>query len=127
MMEDAGADNLVETHPQFADVLDRQVIHLEIVELVFALERLRGAHARGAEVDADHTRRRPSQRVLGGLRGAAAGNQDGKIILVGFGGPEQMVIGAESLRVLPVTLIGVEAVDGRRVGIPLVEVLNGPG
>jgi hypothetical protein len=127
MMEDAGADNLVETHPQFAGVLDRQVVHLEVVQLVFALQRLGAAHARGAEIDADHTRRRPSQRMLCGLGGAAAGNQDGEIILVGLGGPEQMVIGAQSLRVLPVTLISVEAVDRRRIGKPLVELLNDPG
>jgi hypothetical protein len=38
-----------------------------------------------------------------------------------------VVVGAASLRVLPVPLIEVEAVDRQRVGKPLVEVLNGGG
>src|SRR5262245_52645657 len=127
MMEDTGADDLIETHPQVFDALDGQVVNFEIVEFVLALERLRAAHARGAEVDAGDTRTTPPQGMLRCLRGAAAGNQDGEIISVGVGGPEEMVIGAASLRVLPVTLIGVEAVDWRWVGKPLVEVLNGAG
>ena len=40
MVQHAGADDLVERRSQLADALDRQLVDLEIVELVFALERL---------------------------------------------------------------------------------------
>jgi|GEM_PF-4685608 len=77
MMENPGADNLIEAHFQVTYPLDGKLADLEIVQVVFPLELLGTAHTRCAEVDAGNLSRRPTQSMLGCLRCPATGNQDG--------------------------------------------------
>ena len=121
MVENAGADDLIEGRPQRADALDGKLVDLEIVEIVFPLERLGVTDAGRAEVDARHLRLRPAQGVFGRLRRPAAGDQDRLILAVGLRGPGEVKVRAAPLRVLPQAAVVVQAVDGRRIGMPLVE------
>ena len=121
MMEHAGTHDLIEARLQFARPLDGKLADLEIVQVVFPLELLRTAHAGCAEVDAGHLSRRPAQGMLGRLRGPAAGNEDGVIFPVRSGGPEEMIVRAASLPVLPEPAIVVEAVDRPWIRITVVE------
>src|SRR5438094_777235 len=57
----------------------------------------------------------------GGLRGTAAGDEDGAVFAIRGPGPVHMIIGAPPLRVLPETLVVVEVVDRSWVREPLVE------
>jgi len=122
MMEHPCTNDLVEAGLQLTRQLDGQLADLQLVQAVCALELLRGPHARCAEVDAGHLGRRPAQGVLGGLRCSAPGDQDRSILPVGAGGPEEMMLGATSLRVLPEFAISVEVVDRARIRIPVIEV-----
>ena len=76
MVQDARAHDLIELFSELADALDGQLLHLEIGQVVLALEVLGAAHARRAEVDARDLGARPAQRVLGRLRRSAAGDED---------------------------------------------------
>ena len=67
MVQDAGADDLIEGRPQLADPLNRQLMNLEVVQRVFAFELLGGLDARGAEVDASHLCGGPAKGMLRGL------------------------------------------------------------
>ena len=124
MVENAGTDDLIEVCVQIADAVDRQLAELEIVQAIFLLECFGAAHARGAEVDAGDLGQGPAQRVLRCLRGAAAGNQDGVIVAVGRAGPEEMMVGATAIAIVPETSIAVEGLDRRGIRIPFVEVLD---
>ena len=77
MMENPGADNLIEAHFQVVYPLDGKLADLEIVQVVFPLELFGRAHAGYAEVDAGNLSRRPTQGMLCRLRCPATGNQDG--------------------------------------------------
>src|SRR5262245_689718 len=77
MMENPGADNLIEVRFQLVYPLDGKLADLEIVQVVFPLELLGRAHTGCAEVDAGDLSRRPTHGMLGSLRCSAAGNQDG--------------------------------------------------
>ena len=109
MMENTGADDLVEGRLQLACPLDGQLVDLEIVQFVFSFELLSTAHARRAKVDARNLRRGPTQGMLCRLGCSAAGNQNGELFPKGSGRPEQMIIRAASQRVLPEALIFIEA------------------
>ena len=111
MMENPGADDLIEARFQVACPLDGKLADLEIVQAVFPLELLGTAHARCAEVDAGNPSRRPAQGMLGRLRCPAAGNEDGLILPIGPCGPEEMIVRAAFLPVLPELSIFLEAVD----------------
>ena len=86
MMQNPGADDLIEARLQLVDALDGKLVDLEIVQVVFALELLGAAHARRAEVDAGNPRRGPAHGVLGRLRRPAAGNEDGVVFPIGPAG-----------------------------------------
>src|SRR5882724_2927619 len=77
MMENPGADNLIEAHIQVTYLLDGKLADLEIVQVVVPFELLGRAHTGCAEVDAGDMSRRPTQSMFGRLRCPAAGNQDG--------------------------------------------------
>ena len=72
--------------------------------------------ARRADVDADHLGARPAQRVLGGLRRAAAGDQDAPVVAIGFVRPEQVGLGAPPV-VIPSCPVALQIVDRRRIGM----------
>ena len=97
---------------------------LEILEIVLLFELLRAAHAGRAEVDAGHSRGGPPHGVLRGLRRPAAGDEDGVILAEGPCGPEQVMVLAPQLPVLPERSVSVQVVHRRWIRIPLVELLN---
>ena len=88
MMENPGAHNPIEAPLQFVYTLNGQLVDLEVVQAVFSLEILSTPHARPANVDADNLRRRPTQCMLGCLRCAAAGNENGEVFHIGSGRPK---------------------------------------
>jgi len=59
--------------------------------------------------------------VLGGLRGPAAGNEDGVVLPIGAFGPEQVIVRAAFLPVLPEASIFLEAVDRGWIGVTFVK------
>ena len=110
MMENPGADDLIEARFQVAYPLDGELADFEIVQAVFPLELLGTAHTGCAEVDAGNLSRGPTQGMLGRLRGPAAGNEDGLILPIGACGPEEVIVRAAFLPVLPEQPIFLEAV-----------------
>ena len=101
MMENSGADNLVEGRPQLVDTIDGKLMDLKIAQVVFPLELFRASHTRRADVDAGDLSRRPPQGMLCCLRCSAAGDENGIVFPVRSVGPKEMIIGAAFLRVLP--------------------------
>ena len=89
VMQDPGADDVLEAAPQFGRSLERQLPKLEVLDAVLALKLHRLLDAGGADIDADHLRPWPAQRDLGGLRGAATGHQDAAVVPIRRGWPEQ--------------------------------------
>jgi hypothetical protein len=124
VMEDSGAHDLIEGHLQFLYPLDGKLVDLEIVQAVFPLECQGMAHAGGAKVDAGNVGRRPAQGMLGRLRCAAAGDQDGSIFPERPGGPVEVIIGAAPVLILPETAIFIEALERLWIRITVVKVSN---
>jgi hypothetical protein len=82
MVENSGAHDLIETCFQFVNPLDRKLVDLKIVQVVFSLEFLSMAHAGRATVDACHLSQGPAQRMFGCLRCSAARDEDGLIFSI---------------------------------------------
>jgi hypothetical protein len=122
MMQNPGADNLIEARLQVTDPLDGKLMDLEIVQIVFSLEFLGTAHARRAEVDAGNLSCWPTQGVLCRLRCPTACNEDEAIFPIRPGRPKQMIIRVAPVSVLPEPPIFFEAVDRPRIRITVVEV-----
>src|SRR6266436_40008 len=101
MMENTGADNLVEAHAQLVYLLDGKLVDLKIFQIVFAFEFLRASDTRCADVDAGNLSCGPTQGMLCCLRRSAAGDENGMVFPVGFVRPEEMVIRATPVRVFP--------------------------
>ena len=79
-------------------------------------------HTCCAEVDTGNLSLRPAQGMFGRLRCSAARNQDGVVFPARLIGPEQVIVRAASLPVLPELSIFSKAVDRPRIGIPFIEV-----
>src|SRR5271154_3171934 len=94
MMENSGADDLVEAGSQSIYLLDGKFVNREISQIVSALEFLRAAHTGRADVDAGDLSVWPAQGMLCCLRCPAAGDENGMIVPVGPVRPEEMVIRA---------------------------------
>ena len=124
VVQHACAHDQVERRFQLTDTLDRQLMHLEVGQLVSAPEVLGAAHAGGAEVDADDACRRRASGMLGRLRRAAACNEDRALFGVRPVGPEHVKVGAPAVAVLPALPVVVERFDRRRIRVALVEVLD---
>src|SRR5262249_7190668 len=92
MMENPGAENLIEARCQLVDPLDGELADMEIGQVVLLLELLGTAHTGCAEVDTDNLSRRPAQRMLGGLRCPAASNEDGVVVPIGSCRPEEVIV-----------------------------------
>ena len=121
MVQDAGADNQVEGCLELGHALDWQLPGDEVRQVVFALERVGVLEARRADVNRRHARLWPADRVLRRLERAAPGDQDVQIFPVFARGPEQVKLGAASIRALPVLTLTLEISDGRRIGMAGVE------
>src|SRR5580765_2347884 len=92
--------------------------------MIFSFEFSATAHARCTEIDPGNLSRRPTQGMLGRLRCPATGNQDGQVFLIRSRRPEEMIVGAASLLVLPEPSIVFKAVDRPGIRVPFVEVLD---
>src|SRR5271165_2944091 len=126
VVQDAGADDVVEALAEFGGALQSELAHLEVGERVLALQPLRERDAFGADVDPDDLGAGPAQRIMRGLGGPAAGDQYAPVVAVGLRRPEEMGVGA-SAPVVPSLTVGVQVVDGRRVGMMLVKGAHLPG
>ena len=124
MVQNARAHDLVERHRQVADPIDRQLMDLEIGQVVLALEIFRVPDARRTEVDPDDPGRGTAGGVLRRLRCSAAGDENRALFRVGLVRPEQVEVRAASVGVLPAPPIVIEIVDRPRIRIPFVEVLD---
>ena len=76
MVKHSGADHLVEGASELADVLNRQLMKLEILEVIFPLELARVAQARLADIDGGDSGVRLAERVPRRLRRAATRDED---------------------------------------------------
>jgi len=56
MVENAGTYDLVECHPQTADLFDGKPVNLEILQIVFSFEFFSTSDTRCAEIDPDNLR-----------------------------------------------------------------------
>jgi hypothetical protein len=124
MMQHTGADDLIEAGPQLVDTLDRQLADFQIRQAVRAAKLLGTADAGLADVDRDHLRVGPAYGVPGGLRCATAGHEDGKVVPIGFGRPEEVVVSETPMLIEPELSVRLKARDGPRIGIPVVEVAD---
>ena len=121
-MEDAGAEDQIEGQRQAVDALDRQLMELEVVEVVSVFELAGVPQAGVTDVDGHDPCRRVPTRVSGRLRRAAASDQDGLLVRQRPVGPGEM-----ELRPAPAgleRLVLVEVRNRRRIGQPFVEVAN---
>src|SRR5260370_13026894 len=124
VMESAGADEQVEGARQFADILDREMMEFEVIQIVFALKIKRVTQARFAYVDRGDPRVRLAERVPRGLRRATASDQDFLVSSRLLGGPDQMKLCSATVRVLVVVAVCVQTRAWGRIGHPLVEVAD---
>src|SRR5579872_3875330 len=122
MMKNAGAYDLIETHPQVVHSLDVELVNLQIRKVVFFLMLLGLAHAGCTAVDTGNLSRRPAQRMLGRLRCPAARDEDGLVFPIRSAGPKKVIVGAASLPILPEPLISLQIIDWWRVRITVVEI-----
>jgi len=56
MVENPGTYDLVECHPQAADLFDGKPVNLQILQIVFSLEFFSTSDTRCAEIDPDNLR-----------------------------------------------------------------------
>ena len=122
MVQDAGAHDLVERHSQLADAIDRQLVDLEIRQVVLAFQIFSVADAGRAEVNPDDPSSRTARGMLRCLGCAAAGDEDGARFRVWLVRPEQVEVRAAPVAVLPAASIVVEVVGRPRIRIPFVEI-----
>src|SRR5215471_5876186 len=115
---------MVEGFPELARPFDGQLLDEKVVELVLEFQLLGVLDTGCAEIDGRDPSRGPTNGVLCGLRGAAAGNEYRVVLAVRSRGPEEMKIRPAALRVPPPLAIGVEVIDRRGIWIPLVEGLD---
>ena len=106
VVEHAGADDVFEGFTEFGRVFQRKLTHFQVVECVSALQALRECDALCTDIDADDLRARPAHGVMGGLSGAAPGNEDAAVVPIRLVGPEEMRFGAPA-PIVPGFAVGV--------------------
>ena len=121
-MEDAGTEHQIEGLRKIGDALDRQLMELEVVEVVPLFELARVAQAGFADVDGHDSCRRVPTRVSGRLRRATASDQDGLLVRQRPVGPHEMELRPAPAGVQRAGLV--EMRNRRRIGHPFVEVAN---
>jgi hypothetical protein len=121
MVEHACANDLVERLAKLADALDRKPVELQISYVVFVLKIARMAQACFAEVDRRHARFGLHKRVPRGLRRSASSDQDRSIWAWLLQRPQQQGLRAPPAWIAVALKQPIEAGDGRRIGVRLVE------
>ncbi len=123
MVEDAGADHVLEGLSKLIDTLDGELTYLEIVEGVFVFQLERAGNAGGTNVDADQAGVRPAQRIARSLRRAATRDQYAAVVAERLRGPEEVRVGTPA-PVIPTGAVCIEIVDRRRVRVTFVKVTH---
>src|SRR5580658_325509 len=124
MMENAGADDLIERRPKFRHTIDGKLMDLKIGQAIFALERLRPLHTRCADVDTGDLGCRPAKRMLRRLGCSTARDEDGVVFFVRFGRPKEVIVSPALSRVLPCAAILIQTFDRWRIRVAVIEVLD---
>ncbi len=124
VVEHAGRDDAVERASELADVLDRDLMELEILQVVFPLELARMAQARLADVDARDACIGIAQRVPGRLRRSAAGHENLLLTPEGLQRPRQVEERAATIRVAVQVPVLIQAGERGRIRHPFVEVAD---
>jgi hypothetical protein len=124
MMQDSGADDPVVRSIEGVDAIDGKLMNLKVGQVMFALKLLGASNTRCAEINTSDLSAGPTQRVLCGLRRSAAGDKNGIIFAIWLVGPKEMMLRTAPILVLPEPAIVFEIVDGRRIGIAIVKVLD---
>src|SRR4029453_6807349 len=124
MVEHARTHNQIELALQLADMFDRQLPDLEILQVVLLLQLLRVRDARGADVDSDHAGIWPAERVFGGLPRSAPGDQDVERRTVRLAGPQQVEFGPMAVRVSPLVTRALQIGDRWGIGMAGVELAD---
>ena len=107
-----------------ADALDRKLTDLEIREVVLALQLRSVIQAGGADVNADDAGIGAAERILGGLPRSASGDEDIQVGAIRSFGPQQVVLGAMAILVLPLVTSAIQVGDGGRIGMAGVELAH---
>ena len=110
--------------PSSPDVLDRQLMEFEVLQVVLSLKLARVAQAGLADVDGGDARVGLAKRISGRLRRAAAGNQNLLVSAQRLGRPDQMEQRAATVRVPVQVAVLVQVGDRRRIRHPFVEVAD---
>ena len=121
MVNDTGADHMVETLAECRDLLDRQPVQLDVGERVSLDEPSCGLDAGLADIDADDTRARVAEPVAGRLERATTGDEDRVVVPKRCGRPESGMLDPTARSVGPRFDLAVEVVDGRWVRVRVVE------
>jgi hypothetical protein len=124
MVKYARADDLVERLAKLADALDREPVELQVLYVMLALKITRVAQACFAEVDRRHARFGLHKRISSGLRRSASSDKDRAIWTRLLQRPQQQRLRAPPLRIPVVIETSLQAGDGRRIGVRLVERAN---
>jgi hypothetical protein len=72
VVQNAGADDMIEGLSEFGNALDSNLVHFEIFERVLLLQLFRKRDALCADIDPDYLRTRPTHSVVRSLDGSAA-------------------------------------------------------
>ena len=124
MMQHAGTDNQIELALELTHTLEWQLPGFEIGEVVLLFQLVRVRDARRADVAADDVCVRVNDRVLGGLRRSASGNENVEICAVRPIGPQQVELGAMPVLIAPLVAGAVEVLHRRWIRMARVELAD---
>jgi hypothetical protein len=100
MVQDSGADDVLERSLKLAGPFDRKLVYFKVIEPVSGFQLSGERYAFRADVNAYDLRVRPTNGIVRGLDGAAAGYEDAAIAAVCLVRPKKMGLRAAA-RVVP--------------------------
>jgi hypothetical protein len=121
MVQHAGADNLIEGLAETPNVFDREPMEIEVSQTVFSLKIASVAQTGFANVDPGYMRVRFAHRIGGGLRRAAAGDEDSSIRARRLPRPEEKRLRPPTIRVPVKFAMPVKVAERRRIWMALVK------
>jgi hypothetical protein len=121
MVQHAGADDLIEGLAETPNVFDREPMECEVSQTVLSLKIAGVAETGFADVDPGHLRLRFAHRIGGGLRRAAAGDEDLSVGPRLCGRPKEERQRAPAVRVAIELAMPVKVAERRRIGVAFVK------
>src|SRR5215469_6985275 len=121
VVQHAGTDDLVESPAEFSDRFNREPVEFEVAQVIFLLKPARMAEAGFADVDCRHPSNGLAQRMDGGLRGPATGDQDLSICPRLLGRPQQKGERPTPIRIAVELAVPVEVGQGCGIGVRFVK------